>query len=275
MILVGTFLQSLCPVICLSCLLSCFSQTNVKSAVDQVIHRYSTHQSNNLRKSSSGEKHGASTSFQQSRSQAGDPEAPIKSSSHRRSKSGTLRSSTHSTRQGSRVTSRSGVSWAETNESAKEFGGDEEEEDPLSPPPQDAFSKPVDVLKSNRASWGAVNFSTYERPGASQNDTSEEHMDEEDDPLQPSEQESLPEDEPTPRPSLPPPNLPKQRPTHMSYAESRISKLRSSHAQVLAERKSVRASRGSNAGQSSGRADPEGTDSTLGSNNSPTAPFRR
>ena len=37
---------------------------------------------------------------------------------------------------------------------------------------------------------------------------------------------------------LPPASLPKKKPQHMSYAESRISKIRGQHAQYIADRKS-------------------------------------
>ena len=173
----------------------------------------------------------------------------------------------------SRLTSPSEVSWGGVNQSVQESLGEDDDstdasEEPIAPLPPSSYSKPVDVLKNSRASWGGVNFSTYEgndSGGDITNDNGDNRFDNSrDNDSSDGGGEPVPDDEPPmSRPSLPPPSLPKERPKHMSYAESRISRLRTSHAKIKSSR----------SGSGQRRSGEEGTDSTVGSN-SHTTPRR-
>ena len=246
------------------------SQVKVKQAMNTALHRYSTHCPPN-RNSSEDRAQGSSSllasnsgmmpisSLQNSNSQAFSAGNENKShySSGVGKKSGTMRASGHS-----RLTSPSEVSWGGMNQSVQESLDEDStdaSEEPVAPLPASSSTKPVDVLKNSRASWGGVNFSTYEG-----NDSGGDISNDDDGNVNGNGSENgsggiepVPDDEPPmSRPSLPPPSLPKERPKHMSYAESRISRLRTSHAKIKSSR----------SGSGLRRSGEEGTDSTVGSN---------
>ncbi|CAB9504877.1 acid type B receptor subunit 2 [Seminavis robusta] len=99
--------------------------------------------------------------------------------------------------------------------------------------------KPTDVLGNNKNSWAAVQISkfslNYNNSQAADEDEDDEEATNDVDERRGSHS-SL---------SLPPSNLPKvDKASHMSYAASRITKLRGEHAQYLAEKKSGKRSGG-------------------------------
>lgn len=272
------------------------SQVKVKKAMNDAINRYST-VAHHVPKRSSDDNEQGSGSFNTSTSPMresttvanslsasnsnGDSRNPLRKS-RRKSNPGlrgsvtSMRGSTNSMRGSANSVKSSSVnpmhntpskvSWGAVNESEfrrtiQEESGDfdndsTDEETDIPTTPVSQSKRPVDVLKNNKASWGGVNFSTYERDPSKYQDTDDDDDEEE------GSTEYVPDDEPEAiwrPPTLPQSKLPQERPMHMSYAESRISTLRNSHAKIAAERK------GSKDGSKRGLSHEDGTDSTLNS----------